>query len=140
MSISYFVNRPTIPKVENFAFLILHLQSLLTKLRSASTLYLRAFSNSMRKLFSAFLFTTLCSVFSQPVFAQDKGTENANDAEIKKPSRDFLMLQFTYEGWTNTPDTVKTGGLGRGFHGECRRQKRSPFPIGAGIERRRFLD
>ena len=27
------------------------------------------------------------------------------------------MLQFTYEGWANKPDSVKTGGIGRGFNG-----------------------
>lgn len=80
-------------------------------------LYLRAFSNSMRKLLSAVLFTAICSVLALPVFAQTETTENANDAEIKKPSRDFLMLQFTYEGWANAPDSVKTGGVGRGFNG-----------------------
>lgn len=76
-----------------------------------------AFSNSMRKLLTAFLFTAVCSIFSFSAFAQEKNAENANDAEIIKPSRDFLMLQFTYEGWTNTPDSVKTGGFGRGFNG-----------------------
>ncbi|MEO6831081.1 MAG: outer membrane beta-barrel protein [Chitinophagaceae bacterium] len=70
----------------------------------------------MRKLFSAVLFTTICSAFSLAASAQGLKVENANDAEITKPSRDFLMLQFTYEGWTKTPDSVKTGGLGRGFN------------------------
>lgn len=37
-------------------------------------------------------------------------------SEIKKPSRDFVMLQFTYEGWNNTPDSIKTGGIPRGFN------------------------
>ncbi len=37
-------------------------------------------------------------------------------SEIKKPSRDFLMLQFTYEGWNNKPDSIKTGGIPRGFN------------------------
>lgn len=41
-----------------------------------------------------------------------------NDGEpakkVMKPSRDFLMFQLTYEGWNNTPDSVKTGGIGRG--------------------------
>ena len=38
-------------------------------------------------------------------------------SEVQKPSRDFVMLQFTYEGWANNPDSVKTGGIGRGFNG-----------------------
>lgn len=34
----------------------------------------------------------------------------------RKPSRDFVMLQFTYDGWANTPDSVKVGGFSRGFN------------------------
>lgn len=34
---------------------------------------------------------------------------------IEKPSRDFLMLQFTYEGWVK-PDSIHTTGIGRGFN------------------------
>jgi opacity protein-like surface antigen len=37
-------------------------------------------------------------------------------SEIKKPSRDFVMLQFTYEGWNNKPDSIKTSGIPRGFN------------------------
>jgi hypothetical protein len=50
-------------------------------------------------------------------FAQ-QSTAGAASAKsiIEKPSRDFVMLQFTYDGWANTPDSVKTGGLGRGFN------------------------
>ena len=40
----------------------------------------------------------------------------ATAAEISKPSRDFLMFQFTYEGWNNKPDSIKTTGIGRGFN------------------------
>ncbi len=34
----------------------------------------------------------------------------------KKPSRDFVMMQFTYDGWANKPDSVKVGGFSRGFN------------------------
>jgi hypothetical protein len=32
---------------------------------------------------------------------------------IEKPSRDFFMFQFAYEGWNNKPDSIKTSGFGR---------------------------
>jgi hypothetical protein len=37
-------------------------------------------------------------------------------SEIEKPSRDFVMVQFTYDGWANKPDSVHTTGFGRGFN------------------------
>lgn len=59
---------------------------------------------------------TTALVFSlSGAFAQE--TDDRNSAQkAEKPSRDFVMLQFTYEGWNNTPDSVKTGGIGRGFN------------------------
>ncbi|PSK94680.1 outer membrane protein with beta-barrel domain [Taibaiella chishuiensis] len=35
--------------------------------------------------------------------------------KVVKPSRDFVMIQLTYENWSGTPDNVKIGGIGRGF-------------------------
>lgn len=32
-----------------------------------------------------------------------------------KPSRDFVMLQFTYDSWNKAPDSIRIGGIGRGF-------------------------
>ncbi len=52
-------------------------------------------------------------LFSLPVLAQDQAPPILSP---KKPSRDFVMLQFTYDGWANTPDSVKVGGLSRGFN------------------------
>lgn len=86
-------------------------------MRCAESLYLPAFCNSMRQFFSTVVLVSLFTIFALPVSAQFKLAENANDAAILKPSRDFLMLQFTYEAWANAPDTVKTGGFGRGFNG-----------------------
>lgn len=60
-------------------------------------------------LLTAFAF----SAFS----ATAQETDNSNSArKAEKPSRDFVMLQATYEGWTNKPDSVNTGGIGRGFN------------------------
>jgi hypothetical protein len=32
------------------------------------------------------------------------------------PSRDYVMLQLGYDTWTNFPDSIKVGGLGRAFN------------------------
>jgi hypothetical protein len=62
-------------------------------------------------LLAIFLFSSFAS------FAQDVEKNNTDSKNgISKPSRDFVMLQFNYEGWTNQPDSVKTIGFGRGFN------------------------
>ena len=32
------------------------------------------------------------------------------------PSRDYVMIQFGYDNWTNHPDSIKVNGLGRAFN------------------------
>ncbi len=51
-------------------------------------------------------------------FTHAQEAENNTEAKksIVKPSRDFVMLQLTYENWNGTPDNVKIGGIGRGFN------------------------
>ncbi len=72
------------------------------------------FSRTGTALLSAAL---LCTAFSFSATAQSTATDPpAPPSEITKPSRDFVMLQFTYEGWSKAPDSVKTGGIGRGFN------------------------
>jgi len=92
---------------------------LLTNYRFISDLYLRARKTIMLHFRSGaiLLFTCLFAAAVQPAFAQKDVLLNANETEIKKPSRDFIMLQFTYEGWSKKPDSVKTTGIGRGFNG-----------------------
>ena len=46
--------------------------------------------------------------------AQDSDPTPAK--KVYKPSRDFLMMQLTYENWSGTPDSVKVTGIGRGFN------------------------
>lgn len=58
----------------------------------------------------AILFINSWAVTAQDTESSEKKTV------IKKPSRDFFMLQLTYDNWLNTPDTVKIGGLGRGVN------------------------
>lgn len=57
---------------------------------------------------------TLALAFSSVIYAQDGDTEPKK--KIIKPSRDFIMFQLTYENWSGTPDSVKIGGIGRGFN------------------------
>ncbi len=49
------------------------------------------------------------------VFAQDATTDE-NKKAIKKPSRDFLMFQLTYDNWLDKPDSVNISGFGRGIN------------------------
>jgi hypothetical protein len=63
----------------------------------------------------------------------EKGSEKK--ATVQKPSRDFLMLQFNYEGWVK-PDSIKTTGIGRGFNAYLCYDfpiKNSNFSFAAGI-------
>lgn len=83
----------------------------------------------------ALLFAALISV-AQPAAAQTEPKKSTTLSEIEKPSRDFIMLQFTYEGWSNTPDSIKTGGIGRGFNGYVCYDfpiKNSNFSFAAGV-------
>lgn len=57
---------------------------------------------------------TLALAFMSATHAQD--TAPVPEKKIYKPSRDFVMFQLTYENWYNTPDSVKIGGIGRGFN------------------------
>lgn len=66
----------------------------------------------MLKRFTLFLLLMLpVALFAQEV-EKGAGTKRTT---INKPARDFLMLQFTYEGW-DKPDSIKTTGIGRGFN------------------------
>lgn len=63
----------------------------------------------------AILAVLLCG--SLQLWAQDVEKNSDSKTEIQKPSRDFVMLQFTYSSWANKPDSVKLGGFGHGFNG-----------------------
>lgn len=71
----------------------------------------RAFS--MRPLRTSLLLLTT-GFLSLKGMAQTAETPAQQAA--RKPSRDFVMLQFTYDGWANQPDSVKVGGFSRGFN------------------------
>jgi len=84
-----------------------------------------------------FALLALLIVQAAHVFAQD--TDGPNKlSEIQKPSRDFVMLQFTYNNWAKKPDSINTGGLSRGFNGYIcydfpLGKKKSNFSFAAGI-------
>lgn len=68
-------------------------------------------------------------------FAQDVEKGSAKKNTIEKPARDFLMLQFSYEGWMK-PDSINTAGFSRGFNGYLCYDfpiKKSPLSFAAGI-------
>jgi len=56
----------------------------------------------------------LALAFMSTAHAQDETPAPAK--KVIKPSRDFVMFQLTYENWYNSPDSVKIGGIGRGFN------------------------
>jgi hypothetical protein len=65
----------------------------------------------MKKPLVLFALAICLSFFS---FGQDTKADNGNKIIIK-PSRDFVMLNLTYDGWANVPDDVQVGGIGRGI-------------------------
>ncbi len=48
------------------------------------------------------------------VNAQEVENTDKPASSISRPSRDFFMLQFNYEGWANKPDSIQSGGFNRG--------------------------
>lgn len=73
--------------------------------------------------------------FAQEVNPDATGTAAAKESN-KRPSRDFVMLQLTYENWNGTPDSVNLSGFGRGFNGYINYDfpiKKSNFSFAAGI-------
>jgi hypothetical protein len=91
----------------------------------------------LRSGVTLFLATLTCTAFSDAAFAQTTATPPPTAlSEIQKPSRDFVMLQFTYEAWTNTPDSINTVGFGRGFNGYLCYDfpiQKSSFSFAAGV-------
>lgn len=54
---------------------------------------------------------------SVSTFAQNATTTTSSsntDKKVRKPSRDYVMLQLTHDRWANTPEDVNVGGFGRG--------------------------
>jgi len=81
------------------------------------------------------LFASLTTHAQTP--ATGDGGRNTT-AAVKKPARDFVMLQATHERWSGTPDSVNITGVGRGFNAYLCYDfpiKRSPlsFAVGVGV-------
>jgi|JI10StandDraft_1071094.scaffolds.fasta_scaffold183949_2 hypothetical protein len=61
-------------------------------------------------------FFTLLAFFTftiQQLKAQDSDSKKSN---FSAPSRDYVMLQLGYEGWSGAPDSIKLGGIGRAIN------------------------
>jgi hypothetical protein len=61
-------------------------------------------------------FTAIFLFHAAVMSAQDVEKTKITTTGIEKASRDFVMLQFTYENWIR-PDSIKVTGFGRGFNG-----------------------
>lgn len=44
------------------------------------------------------------------------GGNTAGKSNYAMPSRDYVMIQFGYEGWDGAPDSINIGGIGRAFN------------------------
>ncbi|CAL1521245.1 porin family protein [Chitinophaga sp. MM2321] len=81
------------------------------------------------------IFTLGLIAVSIGVFAQDGGSPMNKAVNRATHSRDFLMIQLSYDGWAGAPDSVKTG-LNRGFNVALMYDfpfKKSPLSVAAGL-------
>jgi hypothetical protein len=77
----------------------------------------------------------LVLAFTSVMHAQDN-TDPVPAKKVYKPSRDFLMVQLTYENWGGKPDSVKIKGIGRGISAYLCYDfpiQKSNFSVAAGI-------
>ena len=59
----------------------------------------------------------LLFIQSATLTAQDTDANTDTKTQVQKPSRDFVMLQLTYNGLMDKPDSINTTGIGRGANG-----------------------
>lgn len=67
---------------------------------------------------------------------ENQETSSTAKKNISKPSRDHVMIQLSHDRWAGAPDSVKTGGVGRGISAYLCYDfpiKKSNFSFGAGI-------
>ncbi len=62
-----------------------------------------------------YIFTLVALISFSISQAQTASSKLAKSA-YSMPSRDYVMLQFGYDNWTNVPDSIKVTGLGRAFN------------------------
>lgn len=64
------------------------------------------------------LLTLIAASISVTAVAQDVVSSEGKSDEKKmissRPSRDFVIFDLMFNGWQNTPDSIKTTGIGRG--------------------------
>ncbi|MCW3462571.1 porin family protein [Chitinophaga nivalis] len=81
------------------------------------------------------IFTLGLIAAAMGVFAQDGGSPMNKAVNRATHSRDFLMIQLAYDGWSGAPDNVKTG-FNRGFNVALMYDvplKNSPISLAAGL-------
>ena len=88
----------------------------------------------MKRALAALAFFTLAAAAT--AHAQNTPAPDAATDEVRKPSRDFIMLQIGYDSWNNKPDSIELTGLGRGIGGYICYDfpiQKSNFSFAAGI-------
>lgn len=81
------------------------------------------------------IFTLGLIAVSIGVFAQEGGSTMNKAVNRATHSRDFLMIQLSYDGWAGAPDSIKTG-FNRGFNIALMYDfpfKKSPLSMAAGL-------
>ncbi len=66
-------------------------------------------------MMNKYIFTLIALICFSVSKAQTKPSSLAKTA-YSMPSRDYVMIQFGYDNWTNLPDSIKVTGLGRAFN------------------------
>lgn len=87
--------------------------------------------------------STLTAAFALTIFSAsaqtgDNGTTTgpAKTTTVSKPSRDFVMLQFTHDRWANKDDSITIDGIGRGLNAYLCYDfpvKKAPLSFAAGV-------
>lgn len=76
-------------------------------------------------------------LISHALMAQTEKSGNMDKAaKGVSYSRDYLVIQFSYDGWARKPDSIQTKGLSRGFNFYLMYDfpiKQSKFSIGTGL-------
>jgi hypothetical protein len=59
---------------------------------------------------------TLLVLFMVVKSNAQSGATESNKSGYSMPSRDYVMIQIGYEGWSGAPDSIKIGGIGRAIN------------------------
>jgi hypothetical protein len=62
------------------------------------------------------VFAVFLAILPTLTWAQSGEKSKETKSIVQKPSRDFVMLQLTYNGWANKPDSINLQGFNRGIN------------------------